>query len=269
MTLSQRLDELAAYRGLVLNLTIRDLRLKYKRSALGVAWSLLNPIVMMVIYTLVFSLFLRLVKAPPDRPYWALVVGGVLVWTFFANAIASSTTAFVHNSSLITKVYFPIESLPISGVLAHFVNFGVSLVVLVIVLLAVRLPLGPSLLLLPVVIAAQLGFCIGVGLLLASITVYFRDLEHLIGLGLTAWFYVTPVIYPLDPALLPPGAAKYIPFVMANPLTWYLEVYHSLLYYGRWPSPALLGATIGAAIVVMAAGYVFFGRMRDRLPEEV
>jgi homopolymeric O-antigen transport system permease protein len=269
MTIGGRLGELAAYRGLVLNLTVRDLRLKYKRSAFGVAWSLLNPLFMMLIYTLVFSLFLRVVKSPPNRPYWALVVGGLLAWTFFANAIATATTAFVHNPSLITKVYFPIESLPISGVLAHFFNFVVSLLVLVVVLLVVRMPLGPSLVLLPVIVVAQLGFCVGLGLLLASVTVYFRDLEHLVVLGMTAWFYVTPVLYPLDPAALPAGAARFIPYLMVNPLTWYLEVYHSVLYYGTWPSPALLGATVVAALTVLAGAYALFARIRDTVPEEV
>ena len=114
-----RIRELWAYRELVSNLTIRDLRLKYKRSSLGVAWSLLNPLIMMAIYTAVFSVFLRVVNSPH---YWALVLGGLLSWLFFANALGSATVAFAQSANLISKVYFPIEALPVASVLANFVN---------------------------------------------------------------------------------------------------------------------------------------------------
>jgi lipopolysaccharide transport system permease protein len=266
VSVGQRLRELASYRELVFNLTLRDLRLKYKRSTLGVAWSLLNPIFMMVVYTAVFSVFLRVVTLPN---YWALVVAGLLAWTFFATGLQSAAISLAHGGALVTKVHFPIESLPISTVLANFFNFAVSLAVLLVVLFAVHLPLGASLVLLPVIVLAQLALGLGLGILVAAVTVYFRDLEHLIGLGMTAWFYLTPVIYPLDPKALPHGAARYLPFLKLNPLSWYLESYHAVLYYGTWPDPLLFGLMLGSAVLALAGGYLVFARLRPRLPEEV
>jgi ABC-type polysaccharide/polyol phosphate export permease len=261
-----RIRELWAYRELVSNLTIRDLRLKYKRSSLGVAWSLLNPLIMMAIYTAVFSVFLRVVNSPH---YWALVLGGLLSWLFFANALGSATVAFAQSANLISKVYFPIEALPVASVLANFVNFAISLVVFLVVIVIARLPLGPSLMLLPVILLAQLAFTLGLSLFVATITVYFRDLEHLIGLALTALFYLSPVLYPLNPAALPHGAARFIPWLNLNPMSWFLESYHSVLYYGTWPDPGRFALSILSAVAALLGGYLVFARMRTRLPEEV
>jgi ABC-type polysaccharide/polyol phosphate export permease len=261
-----RLRELWAYRELVSNLTVRDLRLKYKRSSLGLAWSLLNPLSMMAIYTAVFSVFLRAVNSPH---YWALVLCGLLAWLFFANALGSATLAFAQSANLISKVYFPIEALPLASVLANFVNFAISLVVFLAVIVVARLPVGPSLVLLPVILAAQLLFTLGLSLFVATVTVYFRDLEHLVGLGLTALFYVSPVLYPLHAAALPPGAARFIPWLSLNPMSWFLESYHSVLYYGDWPDPTRFTLALVAAPAALLAGYTVFARLRRRLPEEV
>jgi ABC-type polysaccharide/polyol phosphate export permease len=192
-----------------------------------------------------------------------------VAWTFFASALGSAAISFERSSNLITKVYFPIESLPIANVLAHFVNFLISLVLLVIALLVAGLPLGPSLVLLPVIVIAQLATALGLGLLVACLTVYFRDLEHLVTLGLTAWFYLTPVLYPLDPRALPPSAATYIPLLKLNPLSWFLESYHAVLYYGTWPDPTLFWGMLAFSLISLLGGYALFLRVRPRLPEEV
>ncbi|GAC1657625.1 MAG: ABC transporter permease [Candidatus Dormibacteraceae bacterium] len=266
MNLASRLRELYAYRELVLNLTIRDVKLKYKRSFLGVAWSLLNPLFMMAIYTVVFSLFLRVVRLPN---YWALVLGGLLVWTFLASAITSATSSFVAGGGLISKLYFPVESLSIANVMAQFVNFAVSMAIFLVALVIAGIPLGPSLILLPVIIIATLGLALGVGLLLASLTVYFRDLEHLVTLALAALFYLTPVIYPLDTRVLPASGAKFVTILKLNPLTWFLESYHSVLYYGTWPDPVMFTLMLLAAVIALLAGYTVFARLRPRLAEEL
>lgn len=266
-----RIRELLAYRELVANLTVRDLKLKYKRSSLGVAWSLLNPLFMMVIYTVVFSIFLKAVRVPN---YWALVLAGLLAWVFFANAIGSATTSFVQSANLISKVYFPIEALPIASVAAQFVNFVISVALLLVVLVGARLltgypRLGLSLVLLPVILVAQLVFTIGLAMLVATVTVYLRDLEHLVALGLTALFYATPVLYPLDAAALPVHSETFIRVLKLNPLSWYLTSYHAVLFYGRWPDPLLFTLSLVAAPIALVAGYLVFSRLRWRLPEEV
>ena len=260
------LRELYRYRELVASLTVRDLRVKYKRSLLGIAWSVLNPLLMVAIYTAVFSVFLRIVVLPN---YWALVLCGLLAWTFFANALSTSAVAFVRSPDLVTKVRFPLEALPISMVLAHFVNFLITVALLLVLVVAVRLPLGPSIILLPLLLVAELALAVGLGLLVSTLTVYFRDIEHLLTIGLTAWFYVTPILYPLDPRALPHGAARYLPLIKLNPMSWYIGSFHSVLYYGGWPDPVLFALMLGSAVVALAGGYAVFSRLRPRLPEIV
>jgi lipopolysaccharide transport system permease protein len=259
---------LLAYRELVYNLAVRDLRLKYKRSTIGIAWSLLNPVLMMIIYTVVFSHLLKVVDTH-GRPYWALVLGGLLAWTFFANGVGGAPMAFVHSSNLVSRVYFPIESLPIATVMANFVNFVISLAILLVALVVAGLPLGWSLVLLPVILAAQLAFTIGVALLIATLTVYLRDFEHLVGVGLLALFYLSPVLYPLDPTALPKGTETLLQYLRLNPMSWFLDSYHSVLYYGAWPSAAEFGSMLLIAAVSLVGGYAVFLRFRARLPEEV
>jgi lipopolysaccharide transport system permease protein len=261
------LKALLAYRELVYNLAVRDLKLKYKRSAIGVAWSLLNPALMMAIYTIIFGLLLRVVDLG-GRPYWELVLVGLLPWLFFANAVGGAPVAFVHSANLIGRLYFPIEALPIAGVLANFVNFLIGLAILIVVLLVVGLPFGGYLALLPVVLLAQLAFTIGVALLVATLTVYFRDLEHLVGIGLTALFYLTPVLYPLDPKAVP-HSERLLPLLKLNPLSWFLESYHALLFYGTMPPLREFTLMLVASLVALLVGYVVFLHLRARLPEEV
>lgn len=264
--LRHRISELMAYRELVFNLTARDVKLKYKRSSLGVAWSLLYPLFMMAIYTAIFSVFLRAVDTPN---YWALVLGGIVVWLFFSSAISSATTSFVHGGNLVSKIYFPVEALPIASVLANFVNLLISLAILIPVLAILRLPLGPSLVLLPVALLAILVFSVGLAMIVASLTVYFRDLEHLIGLGLTALFYLSPVLYPLNPHAIPRGGGKFLYLLQFNPMSWFLDTFHRLLYYGTWPDTTRFVLMLAAAALSLVVGYLVLQRMRSRLAEEL
>lgn len=266
MTAASRLRELIRYRQLVRNLTIRDLRVRYRRSGLGTAWSLLNPLMMMLIYVGVFSILLRVVVLPD---YWAFVLSGLLPWMFISSAVVGATTSFLNNGQLITKVYFPIESLTVSVVLANVVNFLISLAVFIALELLTRRALGPSLILLPLAVFCTLAFTTGIGLVIASLTVYFRDLEHLVQLALTALFYLSPIIYPLDPRGLPQGASQYLGYLRLNPFSWYLETYHSILYWNSWPDPQLFTLMAISSILVLVAGYAGFLALRARLPEEL
>lgn len=260
MSAALRLRELYAFRELVGNLVARDLRLKYRRSALGAAWSVLNPLFFVAIYTAVFSVVLRAFILPQ---YWTFVLAGLLPWLFFANSLGACSTSFTQNASLISKVAFPVESLAIATVLSNFVNFLITVALLLLAVVAAGRPVGPSLILLPVLLAAQLVLALGLGLGIASLTVYFRDLEHLVGLFLTALFYLTPVLYPLT------FAGRYARWLKLNPVAWYVDSYHAILYSGRWPDPVLFLPAIGLALASLAGGYAIFLRLRPRLPEEV
>ena len=260
----RQVGELAAYRELILNLTQRDLKLKYKGSVLGVAWSLLNPLLQMAIYTLIFSVFLRIVVVPN---YWAFIIGGILVWTFFSTSLLTASVAFVRNPGLISRVYFPIEVLPISNVLANFVNFLIPLAILLVVLPIGGIHLGLSLVLLPVVCLALLATAIGLGLVAASVTVFLRDIEHFLQLGIQIFFYATPILYPLDAGSLPQGASRFIQILRLNPLAWYMDSYHNILYFGTWPSPREFTAMIVFSVVCLVGGYSIFAKVRPRIPE--
>lgn len=260
VTALDRLRELFVYRNLIVNLAARDLRLKYRRSLLGAAWSLLNPLIMMAIYFLIFGVFTRFVNL---HQYWAFLLTGLLPWLFFANSLSSATTVLTTNQSLVAKVYFPIESLAISTVLANFVNFLISLCVLLVVLAALGRQFGVSLVLLPVVVFAELAMATGMAMVFSAVTVYLRDLEHLIGLGLTALFYLTPILYPLT------LAGKYSTVLRLNPITWYVEGYHQTLYWGKWPDVGLMSAMLVMSALSLIGGYLVFVRFRARIPEEV
>ncbi|MGH7776818.1 MAG: ABC transporter permease [Candidatus Dormibacterales bacterium] len=264
-----RLRELVRYRELVANLVVRDLKLKYRRSVLGAVWSLLNPLIMMAIYTAVFNVILRVGRNfPPGYHYWAFVLVGLVAWLFFVNSLSGAVPSLAQNSNLIRKVYFPIEALTISSVVANLVNFLITLAALLIILLVWSNHLGLSLVLLPVVVLAEIGFALGLSLLVASLTVYFRDLEHLVGLGLTALFYLTPVFYPLDTTVVP-AIHKYGRYLEINPMTWYIDTYHHILFRGDWPNPKLFGLMLASSVIALVAGYAVFVRLRPRLPEEV
>lgn len=262
--MGQRIGELVAYRELVVNLTQRDLKLKYKGSVLGVAWSLLNPLLQMAVYTLIFGLFLRIAVVPN---YWAFIIGGILLWTFFSTSLLGTSVTFVRSPSLISRVYFPIEVLPISSVLANFVNFVIPLAILLVVLPFAGIHLGLSLVLLPVVCLAALSTSIGLGLVVSSVTVFLRDVEHFLQLGIQVLFYATPILYPLDLKYLPRGAEKFLPILRLNPLAWYLDSFHDVAYFGRWPEPKEFVAMIVCSLVCLIGGYWVFARLRPRIPE--
>ena len=262
----ERLRELYAYRELVFNLTARDLKLKYKGSVLGVAWSLLNPLLQMAVYTAVFSVFLHVVRVPN---YWAFVVGGILAWTFFSTTLSQAAISFTRNPHLISKVYFPMEALPLSMVIANFVNFLIPLVLLVVVLFVARVPVGTSLVLLPVIVLAQLALCAGWALIVASLTVFLRDIEHFLVLGLQVLFYLTPILYPLTASTLPSAARPFLPLLRLNPLSWYLNCYHAVLFFGTWPDTLDLALMLVFSVLSVGAGFLLFVRLRPRLPEAV
>ncbi len=180
------------YRDLLRNLVAKDLKLKYRGSVLGFLWSLINPLVMIVVYTFAFTYVL---KVPTER-FAFFVLIGVLAWTFFAGATLGSSSAIVDGGSLIKSVVFPRIILPVSGVTFHLVQFVLSVSVLLPVLLAwYQIPLGAQMLLFPVFVLLQVLFITGIALLLSAATAFMRDLRHLAEIGISVAFWATPIIY--------------------------------------------------------------------------
>ncbi|MDQ2648774.1 MAG: ABC transporter permease [Actinomycetota bacterium] len=270
-------SELASHRELLKNLTLRELRGKYKRSFLGWGWSLLNPLASMLTYSIVFAVILRIEVLPGDPSgldvfaLWLLC--GLLPWTFLANSLTSGTEALVGNSNLIRKVYFPRQILVAASVGSFGITFLIEMLVLSAALLIAGnmiLPWLPVVVLLTVILAA---FAFGLALILSVANVYFRDARHLIGILLQVWLYLTPVIYPLT--LVPEEyefAGLDVPIrdlIELNPMTRFAGAYRDVLYDLRWPSAYTFGFLVACATVSLVAGSLIFQRGAHRLAEEL
>jgi ABC-type polysaccharide/polyol phosphate export permease len=265
------LARLGSSRDLLLNLTLREIRGKYKRTVLGQAWSLLNPIAQMVTYSIVFSLLLRAQPAPGDPSgldVFALwLSAGLLPWLFFQNVVMSGMGVLVGNSNLIKKVYFPRETLVISNAASWLFTFSIEMSVLTVAVLIFG---GSPLLYLPATIFFMIvlaAFGLGVSFVLAVSNVYFRDTQHFIGILMQVWFYATPIVYPI--ALVAEHHHNLLAIYRLNPLERFTEVFRNTMYDGRWPTLSNTLYLVLVSAAALALGYVVFKRYEGRLAEEL
>lgn len=241
------------YKPLVYELVIRDLKTKYRRSFLGYVWSLLNPLMMMAIMTVVFSYMFRF-----DIPNYPLyLICGQTVWNFFSESTTISMYSVIQNGSLIRKVYIPKYIFPLSRVLSSFVTMSFSLAAILIVMLFTGVPFRITLLLTPVPLVLLLFFCMGMGMGLSAMAVYFRDTIHLYGVLITAWMYLTPVFYPIS--VLPETIAAALKL---NPLYYYVSFFRSLVLEGIVPGVGTWAACCVFSLVSFAAGLMVFRRLQ-------
>ena len=267
----QRLVTLYQARELIYNLVQRELKARYKNSVLGFVWSLLNPLGMMVVFTIVFSVLMPN-NSVPNYPIFLLC--GLLPWNFFSASIMTGTNSIVANGNLVKKVYFPREVLPIATVLANLVNFLLALVVLFAAMLLVRIPLSPWLVLLPVVILIQTCFTLGIVFLLSTFQVFYRDTLIVLDVVLLAWFFLTPVFYPtslLPTSLTVLGITFDVQRVMyiLNPMASLINMYRDILYWGYRTDPDFFWRTSLTALSVLGIGYWVFVKYSGRFGEEV
>jgi ABC-type polysaccharide/polyol phosphate export permease len=269
------LRELFGFRNLIRNLVSRNLRVRYKNSVLGILWSWLNPLFMMVIYTVVF-IFMRNPGdgIVPSRDFPVFVLCGLLPWNFFSGSVLQSIGSVAENSSLVKKVYFPREILPLSVVLSGLVNFGISLMILIPMLLIFRIRLTPWVLLLPVVTAIQVCLILGLALALSAVNVFYRDTRIIMDVAMMAWFFLTPVIYPID---ILPRSREILGFTIdihrwtriLNPMASLVAAYRDILYFGRLVGPDFLARTAVTSLVILLVGFLAFYRFSPRFGEEV
>ena len=269
--------ELANSRELFWNLTLRELRGKYKRSVLGWTWSLLNPLANMLIFTLVFGYFLK-VKPPTGVPsglhaFPFFLLCGMLPWNYLANGMSGGMGTLIGNGNLIKKVYFPREVLVAANVTSFLVAFCIELGVLCVALLLAGNMVLPWLLPTLVLIALLSVFVLGVALALSVLNVYFRDVQHFMAIFLQLWFYATPIVYPIT--VVPVNAHVLGWTVPArqlfkfNPMVDFVEAFRNCLYDLRLPTVTQWGITTFSAFVTLAIGYAIFVHFEPRLAEEL
>ena len=254
------------YRALIQSLVARDLKARYRGSALGFFWSFVNPLLLLLVYTFVFTVVIRRPSDAPHSPFALFMFCGILPWTWFQSSLLESSNVLIAGGNLIRKVLFPAEVLPIVTVLTGLVNYVFSLVILAGFLVYYARPVNlGELLWLPVIMFAQLTFTLALALLLSSLTVHFRDLRDLVGNVMILWFWGTPIIYSV--ADVP---ERFQRFLALNPLTHLVVAYQNVLFldgpFTEWRS--LLGLA-AASVVLLAAAYFVFDRLRDTLAEEV
>jgi ABC-2 type transport system permease protein len=271
------IGEYAAWRELLVNLTLRELRTKYKRSVLGWAWSLLNPLALMLIYTLVFRLFLRVPPPTGSRSgltsFPLFLLAGLLAWNFVVNATNGSIDTLLANANLIKKTYFPRELLVASQVASWLVSFLIEILLLCVALLAAGNFVLPYLPVVVLIIIALAAFVTGMGLAFSVVNVYFRDVRHLAGIAFQLWFYVTPILYPVS--LVPERAEIFGADLPAraiynlNPMVGFVEAIRDCLYDLQMPSAGRMLSILVVSASTFFAGLYLFRRFEGRLAEEL
>lgn len=260
------------YRYLLRNLVVRDLKVRYKNSLLGVLWSLLNPLLMMVVFTLVFGVLVN----HSLRQYSVFFLSGLLPWNLFSGALLGATQSITANTTLVKKVYFPREMLPLAAILSHLVNFAIAFGVLVIFLYTTGLGLTEHALWVIPLLITQIIFTLGLGLLLGSLHVFYRDVMMILDVVMLAWFFLTPVMYPLSRfgertvilgmELVPEQVMRWL-----NPMASLIDGYRTVLWGVITPDgvtsagpaamdPLYLLRTFVTAVIVLLVGYFVFAR---------
>ncbi len=263
--------ELWGYRELVTNLVVRDLKVRYKNSVLGVVWSWLTPLLMMLVFSLVFGF---LWKREDIHNYSIFFLSAFLPWNFFTGSVMGGIPSVVANGHLIKKVHFPREVLPISVVLSNLVNFLVALPVFFFLALISGQPITPWVLLLPIPILIQVIFSIGIVLILSTLEVFYRDTHMLMDPVIQAWFFLTPIFYtvnslPTSVTLLGVTVNPRLWLFRLNPMASIINTYQDILYHGTLTQLDFLIRTAVTAVAILIFGYWFFRHFSNRFGETV
>jgi ABC-2 type transport system permease protein len=261
MTVSDGIENLYAYRELLKNLVLKDLKLKYRGSVFGFVWSLANPLLMIIVYTIAFTFILK-VRGEGFVFYLML---GQLSWTFFASSAAMSTGSIVDNAGLLKSVLFPRAILPISTVLFNLAQYLLTIsVFLPVMMIWYRVSLSAPMVLFPVFLALQVMFTIGIALGLAAATAFFRDVRHLLEVALAVLFWTTPIVYELVQV---PERIRLL--ILLSPASPFVVAYHDLFFYRQWPEARVWLIALAQASGALVAGAALFRSVEDRFTEQV
>ncbi len=255
------IKEIYQYREMIFSLVRRDLRGKYKGSVLGFFWTFLNPLLQLVVYTIVFSVFF---KNNIEKFYIFLFIG-LVPWLFFSTCISGGATSVVNQENLVKKIYFPRQVLPISFVTSAFVNMLLTFIVIFAVLIVSGYGINLTILwALPIVMIVEYLLALGITMLFSALTVYFRDLEYVLGIIAMAWMYLTPILYEVD--TIP---EEYQNLIYLNPMTGIILCYKEILYYKKLPELGMIVSGLVIGILFLIGGFVIFEKMQKRFVEEL
>jgi len=250
----EELRGLLQYKDLIFQLVRRDIVSRYKRSALGIAWTMLNPLGMMIVLTLVFGQLFKTVEG-----YAAYVLCGLVAWTFFSQTTSAAMSNMVWGSSLLHRIYMPRTAFVVSAIGTGLVNLGLSLVPLFAIVIATGLPLRLAIVFLPVSALLLAAFSLGVGLLFSAWAIYFPDVAEMYQVALVAWLYLTPIIYPVE--IIPESYRFW--FFHLNPMYYMVRLFQAPVYEGAFPSGPLLAASAAIAVFSLAVGWLVFTSRAD------
>jgi lipopolysaccharide transport system permease protein len=262
METARRLIDLGTYRELMRNLVVRDLKVRYRNSVFGFAWSLLNPLFLMVVLSVVFTLAFE--RATPVGNFPAFLIVGLIAWNFTSSSLSRAVNSVLENKQLVNKVFFPREVIPASVVLANFVHFVLAIPVLVVILMILGIMPTFTILLLPPVMLIHLELVLGIALFVSCVNVFYRDMGVAMDVLLQAWFFATPIIY--HHWILPVWLQK--PF-MANPLAAIITAYRDILLLGRFPDRNFTLGALVSSTIIFVIGYAVYTRYAPRFAEEV
>jgi lipopolysaccharide transport system permease protein len=252
--------KLYKHRDLLWMWTQREIQIRYKQSVLGAGWALLQPLALMVMFTIVFSYFL---DVPSDGlPYPLFSYAAVLPWTLLATSLGFAIPSLVNNMNLVTKIYFPREILPLGAIGAALTDFLVAGLVFVGMMVWYRVPLTWNILWLPVILAVELLIILGVTLPMSAMNVFYRDIRFIIPLALQLWMYASPVIYPIS--LVPEELQN---LYALNPMVGVLDAYRQVLLHGEAPNLAYFRISAEFGVVLVVVGYWFFKRVEEKFAD--
>lgn len=253
--------EIYDYRQMIFSLVRKDLRGRYKGSVLGFLWTFINPLMQLVIYTIVFSTILR----SDIEKYYLFLFVALIPWIFFSSSLQGGATAVLSQKGMVTKIYFPREVLPIAYVTSCFVNMLYCFIIVFAVVIFSGVGINfKALLFLPLIMIIEYLMALGVALISSAVTVYFRDFEHILGLITMAWVYLTPVMYPLD--IIP---EKLRSIFLANPMTSIISAYRDILYYAKVPDISTLVSALVFGMGMMIIGFIVFTHLKKKFAEEL
>jgi len=260
-TLGGTIASLVQHRELVRNLVMKDLKLKYRGSVLGFMWSLVNPIVMITVYSIAFTYVIH----TPVEGFVFFLLLGLLGWNFFSAAATMSTGAIIDSGNLMKSVAFPRAILPIATVIFTLTQYVLTVVVFVpVMLLLYRVAPSPPMLLYPVFLGLQVLFTIGVALILAAGTAFFRDIRHLLEIALSALFWLTPIVYPLSQV-----HEKLRPIILLSPVSPFIVAYQQIFFYRQWPPLTVWVVGLAYSLGFFLLGSWLFLSLEDQLAEQL